>query len=338
MDRLYFYPPSSISGNKSIPNPYVRNLKNSLSNLFIIVNDKKPAKNGLFDILKYLNKIDYICFNWIEELPDKKGGIAQFFLFLFLMFLFKIKGVKVIWVLHNKESHYQTNRYMKKTIMNLLIKQSDFIITHSSDGIKFLNDKGRNRLKKSIYIPHPVIKKEVKPSEIKEYDILIWGSIKEYKGIDRFLEFLHKKNIAKKYTILIAGKIIPQSYKSKLIKYITGNITLFDEFISDKDVENYASKSKIILFPYLDSAVLSSGALMDSLSFGAKIIGPHAGAFSDLSKEGIVYTYNNYDDLIEKINNLLKADNDKKNVRVKNFIENNSWGKFNDKLLVWIND
>ena len=64
---------------------------------------------------------------------------------------------------------------------------------------------------------------------------------------------------------------------------------------------------------------------MNSLSKGAKIIGPDSGAFKDLAKEKLICTYNNFDELI----NILRSDKfvvDKN--RLDNFLELNSWNNF----------
>ncbi len=39
------------------------------------------------------------------------------------------------------------------------------------------------------YFPHPIIPVPQKQPSTKEIDVLIWGAITPYKGIDKFLEF-----------------------------------------------------------------------------------------------------------------------------------------------------
>lgn len=334
--NVYFYP-NSLNTDGLVPNPYVKNLRNALLQNFNIINLNKPSGNGIIDILKYVSRIDYVYLNWIEDIPDKRGGVIQFILFVLLIPFFKIKKVKIIWTLHNKESHYHTNLLQKKILMNLLIKHADFILTHSSEGLRFLKNNGRSNNKKSIYLPHPVMAKDIVSEINKEYDIFIWGSIKDYKGIDKFLTFLYQKNIEKKYRILVAGKVSPKSYKVILDAFVNEKIKLIDDFINDEQVAEFASKSKIILFPYLERSVLSSGALMDSLTFGAQIIGPETGAFSDLAKEGIIESYTDYEDLVKKIDKCLNK-NFSNDAFLKKFLTDNSWRNFSNKLLIWFRE
>jgi hypothetical protein len=62
---------------------------------------------------------------------------------------------------------------------------------------------------------------------------------------------------------------------------------------------NLVDESQFVLFTYSDSSVLSSGALMDTLTMGAGIIGPDTGAFSDLAEEGIIRVYKDFSDIKE---------------------------------------
>ena len=76
--------------------------------------------------------------------------------------------------------------------------------------------------------------------------------------------------------------------------------------------------------------MLSSGALADSVSYGASVIGPNIGAFADLSKEGVIKTYNDLDDL----KSLLENCNNRNNIndRVDRFINLHTWEKFSMAL------
>ncbi|NJK85378.1 MAG: hypothetical protein HC906_04805 [Bacteroidales bacterium] len=175
------------------------------------------------------------------------------------------------------------------------------------------------------------------PSKNKpvKYDLLIWGTIKKYKGIDKFLDYLYKHHLQNKYKIYITGSVSPPSYKNKLNRYLNENIKLYDEFLTFEQLAEIASESLIILFPYIERSVLSSGALMDSLVLGPHIIGPDTGAFKDLKNEGIIETYTHYDDLIKKIDLFVKTGT-KNSVSVSEFIEENSWQNFSHKINNWL--
>ncbi len=329
MKNAYFYP------NKQISNPYAGNLINSLSEHYNFINLKSPSKTGIFDILKYIKKIDYVFLNWIEDIANGKVGIIQSLFFIFIIKILKIKRINIIWTLHNKDSHFSNYLPIKRMLRKVLIKNSDYILTHSTEGIDYAKSIAKEKSINIKYLPHPVQnRKSGKKPELK-YDIIIWGNIMPYKGIDKFLEYLVNHDFQNKYKILIIGKSDSEEYLNKLKEYENNNISIDDRFINESELIEFIRSSKIVLFTYLKNSVLSSGALMDSLGLGPEVIGPDTGAFRDLANQKIINTYNNYDELITIIDDLLKK-KIKSNLRVRNFIEVNSWVHFARNFQNWI--
>ena len=86
MKSIYIYPGLFDENKNGCPvNPYMSNLYKSLSRYYKIVNLDKAGKYGLFiDIFKYMGlNIDYIYFNWIEDIPLCKYGSLQFVLYYY---------------------------------------------------------------------------------------------------------------------------------------------------------------------------------------------------------------------------------------------------------------
>lgn len=335
MNKLYLYPNSP-----EITNPYIRFLADALSVNFTVLNYNKPSNKGILDIFRYFKNIDILYLNWIENLPGRYLGYLQSLLFLFLFLVFKISGRKIVWTLHNKRSHSEKHMILKTMLYKVLIKYSDLVVTHAEEGLELIPD-GTGKL----FIPHPVKEKrnDVKShvSE-KEFDIIIWGTIAEYKGVHTFLEFLEKESILSKYRILIAGKVKSINLSRVLNRMASdyANITLIDQFLSEKNLESLIEKSRIVLFTYQPESVLSSGALSDSLQFDAAIIGPDTGAFHDLSKLNIVRTYAEYSDLMDTIDNQLQKSetNMARDNRILEYIKDNSWKSFSNRISDYLNE
>ena len=329
LKNIYIYPNTSRDSNLGLYNPYIDDLTRSFSNYYKFINKEKPSNSGIFDLLKYLNKTDYIFFNWIEKLPENKGGTIQT-LFLFLLFpILGLYNIKIIWTMHNKLSHSKKHLFLKKMIFKKMLKKADHIITHSTEGIKYGESIVPGSGKKIHYFPHPV--KDRRRNEQKDflYDILIWGTISPYKGIDKFLEFLHSNNLDAKYKILIIGKSTSESYFEQISKYSNQNIQIQNKFIEDDMLRDLIKQSKIVLFTYSKSSILSSGVLMDSIGYGANIIGPDVGAFSDLAEEGILNIFKDFETLIPVIDRQLNNKEFEKNKeKFDIFLTNNTWNKF----------
>ncbi len=331
--NIYIYPNTSRDANLGLYNPYIDDLIRSFSSYYNFINKDKPSNSGIFDLLKYLNKTDFVFFNWIEKLPENKGGSIQT-MFLFLLFpILKLFNIRIIWTMHNKLSHSNEHLFLKKVIFRKMLRKANYIVTHSSEGIIYGESMVPGSGSKIHYFPHPV--KDRRKKEQKEflYDILIWGTISPYKGIDKFLDFLRTNNLEEKYKVLIVGKSTSESYFKSILKYVNQNIQIQNKFIEDNMLRDLIKQSKIILFTYSKSSILSSGVLMDSIGYGANIIGPDVGAFTDLAKDRILNTFNDFDQLIPIIDKQLNDDDfDKNNEKFNNFLSNNTWDKYAESV------
>jgi len=332
MKRIYLYPHTARI-TTGIKNPYIPYLREALKSHHLVVNEGRPSNIGIFDILGYLRSIDIVFFNWIEDLPGKHRGIFQSIFFILLLQIIKLLRIKIVWTMHNKKSHYPKGALMKKMIFNQMLKKSDLIITHAEEGLSLISEKTP-----SAFIHHPVRPpaEQYIEEDMPDFDIIIWGSINPYKGVDTFLEFLQDQGILGNYRILIAGKVRSTELLSKLQSFLqnSNNLILMDEFVPEPRLMALIQRSRLVLFTYHAASVLSSGALMDSLAQSTVIIGPNTGAFNDLARLGLLETFEDYPQLLKKIDHHLNSTRglEAKKDLIKRFIEENSWENFSLKL------
>lgn len=324
MKKAYIYP---ISGrdNTGVHNPYVDNFIRSFSKYFEFVNVEHPSYSGIFDIRKYVGKIDFVFFHWIENVVDKKGGYFQMLFLRSLIYYFKVRGIKTVWTVHNKISHEGSNFKLKVKLIKFLLRNCDYLIVHAKEGVEFVKEfSGRDDVN-VIIRHHPVTKDFLPANPEKVIDILIWGRISPYKGIDKFLELIYDKQLENRYRILIIGKVSDKDYGERIMKYQNAGIKIIDRFAEDDELKRLAMTSRIILFPYQSSSVLGSGVLMDSIVYEAEIVGPEKGAFADLANENLIHTYKDYDEMVTLIEKIIKSGKGVDVEKRKKFIEENSW-------------
>lgn len=335
MKNIYVHP--NASGKYFSFNPYITNLNASIGPYCNVINKDSVSNAGILNILKFLPKLNYIWFNWIEELPDKKGGFLQTMILLFIILYCKIASIKLIWTLHNKFSHYNRNKSIKKFLFWVLMKSSDYILTHSSEGVEVASTYGQKVRAKTKFIHHPIERSYSLNSAVKSTDILIWGSIIPYKGIDKFLEYLKDKNLDHKWNIKIIGKIPDPLYEQKLSSFINEKVKIENKFVDNEVLFQEVEEARCVLFTYTKNSVLSSGAAMDSIAMGANVVGPKCGAFLDLSNEGIIETYSDFDELAKLLSssNVLQKKTDIQKIIA--FNEKNSWKNFGHNVSVWLN-
>jgi len=338
--RIYLTPILKESKSPT-QNPYIKDLINALENNgHTIVNKNRPSNIGLFDILFYLNKVDAIYFNWIEDLVATRLGILQTIYVYLSCFIFKLFNKKIIWTLHNKISHSKDYLFLKMINTYMLLNYSDLVITHSSDGLEFSKQFLKDESNNIHFIHHPIHNNLGRYQDIqveKKYDILIWGAISPYKNVDVFLEYLEKKDLLNKYNICILGKISNKILEDKIMKYKSEKIKIINKFVDDNLLEKYINISKIILFTYSPGNTFASGSLMYSLSYGSNIIGPNVGSFKDLEDENLIHTFNNFHHLI-KVINIAFSEKISENKKLLEFIENNNWDYFGKKISKYIKE
>ncbi|MEO6283037.1 MAG: glycosyltransferase [Dyadobacter sp.] len=314
-------------------NPYTEDLITSLeNNNFTVINKTDDRRHGILSLFNYFFSSDIFYFNWIENLPQKKFGYIQSLLFVAQLLLMKLFRKKVIWTLHNFNSHYSDSK-LYLVIQRLMLKYSSLIILHSSEATNFLKEK-KVKLSKTFYFFHPfdnklaVATQQVPVGEPKTIDILIWGAMNSYKGVLEFVKFYTEHGL--KFRLHIAGKFKDKKYLEKVNEFISPEVTIDDSFIPDEQVIELHKQSRFVLFPYNGSSVLTSGALAFSLSLKSAIIGPKLGAFKELGEMGLINTFESYSDIAD----IMRNGNEISPLNLNKFIEEHSWDNFGKSLFL----
>lgn len=140
-------------------------------------------------------------------------------------------------------------------------------------------------------------------AETKDIDILFFGRIEYYKGLDILFNAL--EILDHNINCYIVGKgDINKAYGD--IK-IPKNVNFDNNYVSDIELAKYIKRSKIIVLPYRDA----TGSMTVGISFyyGTPVIASNVGVFSEyVSNGGIIFEKNNYKDLANKMNLLLSSE------------------------------
>jgi beta-1,4-mannosyltransferase len=194
MKNVYFYP-NSKRLNDVVVNPYIEDMMFVLSKNYRIINAGNPSNSGIIQFFVYLRRTDFLVLNWIEDLPDKKFGRLQVYALILQLMILKMLNKKIVWVLHNKLSHYPGNRELKNRLQMKLAKWSDFILTHTEEGLNYLQFFYPEFKAKVLVVQHPVKENIVRMDSKPAYDVIIWGSLLRYKGIHKFLKYLYEQKL-----------------------------------------------------------------------------------------------------------------------------------------------
>lgn len=319
--KIYVYPNYEVGAQKK--NPYIFHLVSSLSERYSVTNHTSAVKKGVSDIVSHFDADTFII-NWPENLASRRFGFVQVVIFISLLLRIKAAKKKIIWIMHNKEAHHSKS-WLSNLCMSVAAKMSTYTITHSLDGIEHY--KTTYKKDNIVYYPHPVYPDLHFPVNEVVYDFIIWGSIDAYKNILVFLEFLQKNVEAAKYKFLICGSCKDKGYLDKILNAIDEmpNVTFINEFLSDSRLAAFISQSKAIIYTYNQSSVLSSGALIYSLSSKKMIIGPYFGNFKELADNGLIATYQTFTDIFEAYKSFVPSIS-----HIDEYINTYTWANFSE--------
>jgi len=325
------YPVTPLGEN--MPNPYINDFMDAMGPDIVFINQNISSRLGIFSLAASIGKLDIVFLNWIEDLPDRKWGIIQSLLFLPLLWALKLMHIRVFYTLHNRSSHFRGNRMLKKLILKWTMKHARYILCHAKAGLDLFPNE--NIIKKMRYLPHPVHFSPLSPDNgNKKTDILIWGSIRPYKGIHSFLRLAVEQEKLKHRRIHIIGRIDPAEYAHEIQHYRSDLITIENRFAADDEIQSLIRQSRLVLFTYSEESVLSSGALSYSLALGANVVGPDLGSFSDMYREKLIGVFRSYEELPETVDSRLQTGADRN--RLEEFLLRNTWQVFGRKVVSWI--
>jgi glycosyltransferase involved in cell wall biosynthesis len=206
---------------------------------------------------------------------------------------------------------YWTNRFMIKTGWPVVIQnKADF---------RTAGDEHPNAKDNILYIPVGPIESYLhwhnpQNGEYK-YDVLFFGRISSYKGIEYLLDAMmkiqemHKKNIR----LCIAGSGSLKNYEDALNKL--ENVTLFNRYIESEELVDLIQKSKIIVCPYTDAT--QSGVAMTAFAFNKPVVATAVGGLPDIVRDdetGYLVQPGDSEHLAESILKLVDDENNRNKI------------------------
>lgn len=286
-------------------------------NIIYIGKTKVELNNKIIYFKSFLKNVFKI------KKKDQLLVISQKWTDLFVILFYK----EVYYMWHNPKQHPK-KMTIKRKMGGLLFFIYDFLIilkakkvilaSHNLEIPRFL----KKFEKKFEYIPLPILNKTypVYRSAPLEYDIIFFGTIVKYKGLDFFIDAL--KTYEKKLKILIIGKgQIELEFPglSKKIKESFHRIEIKNSYISNNELAKYITKSKIAIFPY--SFANGTQTVQLCYKYKTPVLASNKGAFKDYVKEGKTgYKFEfNKEDFQKKLTLILRE-----NKKIRNQIETNS--------------
>lgn len=273
-------------------NPYNYLLYTSLEKLGVHVDE--------FSIIRVIfNKYDIFHVHWPELSINVKNSLLAFFrgfIFLLLVFVAKIRGMKIVWTVHNLRSHEKWHPYIERLFWKVFLRLVDGYICLSTISIKLLlREHPELRTISGFVVPHGHYQ-GVYPNSIprdlarRKLSIpqdsrvfLFFGQIRRYKNIIPLIKsFKHLKS--PDYILIIAGKPVDVEYLNEVLEISRDDsrILIYPLYIPPDQIQVYMNASDLVVLPYQD--ILNSGSSMLALSFNKPILVPATGTMLELQR------------------------------------------------------
>lgn len=283
-------------GTSDRNNLFVSNMLDILSEQYDLAGLEEVSN----DISK-IKKMKAVFLNWMESFLNDSAKRN--------LTLYKMMGVKICWVFHNKMPHDCKKKSEIKN-MEWLAYFCDYIIVLSKSSMEYLPHARRN-IKKCVYMPlinyidnYPISKRDIrKENEIKEDEFVFSfiGLLRPYKNIEVIIQAFKELSL-KNTKLLIAGNEGEKNYVSKLRMLTEGdkNIIIDVGFISNGEMEAYLRASDVLTLPYNKVSSMNSGAMIMAFSYKKTVIVPEIAMAKDMKGEQFFFCYD-YDDGAENI-------------------------------------
>lgn len=293
-------------------NPYLELLATGLKKQkFSVSFDDYP--NGFFKLNALASKypdVRIIHVHWIAELIAPvmwAKSRARFRIKLWLLgldcLLCRLRGVRLIWTVHNLVEHESNDEERELEIRRLLFNVTSSIIIHSVDAARAVLDTYQIKHSKSInVIPHGnyvgIYKEDkafssdlVRELVISDTDIvlLFFGLIRRYKGLEALIDAFREIRDTR-YRLVIAGRPTDAELETRIKRKIACDprICVRLGFIPNEQVASYFRIASAVVLPF--QRTLTSGSVILAMSMGRCLVLPtEARVLGIPGDEGAVY-------------------------------------------------
>ncbi|WP_430494466.1 glycosyltransferase [Rossellomorea marisflavi] len=264
-----------------------------------------------------MKKNDIFHFHWIYPLYQANNRlifIMKSIALVIYLYINKVRGVKLVWTLHNLYPHKYKFIKLEKLVRKIILLIVDEIfVASTSIKDKVIKEFSLNANKVSVvkhghYLdayPTNELKRDKYNISKEDYVFLFLGAIQEYKGTLKLLEEYVKTNIYSNSKLLIVGKP-DQIMKEKLKKFQNDkNIILDLRFVPEEEINGIIGISNIVVLPY--KQITTSGSAILALSNKKPFIAPKNAFFEEYFNDRTCILYSN-DDLKEALEAAFKKE------------------------------
>jgi beta-1,4-mannosyltransferase len=201
------------------------------------------------------------------------------------LLLLRIFCRKVVWVRHNFWPHDLPRRFLRQSLLMLAMRlfATDIVAHRKLSG-------GTTK------IPHPLYFELQLPIVVRDIEYLYFGAIKRYKGLTELVAIWPRE-----YPLIVVGSVDDiQLFKEiiEIVRLRALRVQFHSEYLPESELNAILLRTRYVVLPHRDDAMIVTGAFFHAVSFGANILARDS-EFSRSAKETFSFI-NIYSDITIK--------------------------------------
>lgn len=258
-------------------------------------------------------------------------------MYMVFMFYFRLRGIRSMLLCHNVFEH--EDAFLKRMVTSIVLKMADTYLVHTDSEERKLEAIVGSR--PCIKYLHPLYvyagnRTEVDSSQeaAGTLNLLFFGFIREYKGLDLLLEAMALLNNAR-VKLTIAGEFWGD--KKKYLDILEAgnikNVEIVDGYVSDDMISGYFEACDLVVLPYRSAT--GSGIIATAYGYGKPVLVTNVGGLPEAVSNKITgfVTEPTPDGLAEGIGWFLKEQDRDFREDIEKFVnENMSWRGLCEKI------
>ena len=258
-------------------------------------------------------------FDELTQRPGRMKTAARSLLFLALLALARLRGVRLVWTAHNLQPHETYHPDWGYLVYRCVARWSSAVIAHSQAARAALETR-YGALPRCAVIQHGSYIGLYGPPRDRAASraalglpaqgrvLLNLGTLRPYKGIEDLLAAFAHLPAAERGTLLIAGAPKDRAYAAALERQAAAipGARLDARFIPDDQLPVYLAAADAVVLPY--HTLLTSGILLWALSYGRPVVAPAFAAVRELvrdEQQGFLFTPGDEEGLIDALRRAL---------------------------------
>ncbi len=197
----------------------------------------------------------------------------------------RLRGIRVAFLCHNLFDHDAGT--FKRKFAGALLAQADAYLVHSTEQAVAL----RSKFPDKPVLVHPIPSyDQFPPPSIHlprrgRLELLFFGFIRPYKGLDLLVDALAQLNDAQLYLTVVGEPWCPpEELRKRIGATHAPNVELHLDYVDDQAAANFFGRADLVVLPYLSA----SGSAVAAMAFHYErpILATRTGAFPDVIDEG----------------------------------------------------